>query len=149
MSNGLARRLGAPPNPTGKNTNSPQALGKQRKDRVGTEKCGRLCYGYGCCHPSSFEARFSSFRFDVRTPNVVASTVARYAWIHIALDGTILSSSVRRLELIATITRVTRILVLALLFACVADFSLDNARFDLVVITAALAILLSGGLQSP
>jgi hypothetical protein len=80
---------------------------------------------------------------------VVASTVARYAWIHIALDGTILSSSVRRLELIATITRVTRILVLALLFACVADFSLDNARFDLVVITAALAILLSGGLQSP
>jgi hypothetical protein len=35
------------------------------------------------------------------------------------------------------------------LFACVADFSLDNARFDLVVITAALAILLSGGLQRP
>src|SRR5580658_3337758 len=147
MSNGLARRLGAPPNPTAKNTNSPQALGKQCKDCVGTENRGRLCYG--CCRPSSFEARFSSFRFDVRTPNVVASTVARYAWIHIALDGTIISSSVRRLELIATITRVTRILVLALLFACVADFSLDNARFDLVVITAALAILLSGGLQRP
>jgi hypothetical protein len=39
--------------------------------------------------------------------------------------------------------------VLALLFAAVADFSLDRARFDLVVMTAALAIFLSGGLWSP
>ena len=51
--------------------------------------------------------------------------------------------------MITKITRVTRILVLALLFVSVVDFSLDSARFDLVVITAALAILLSGGLQSP
>jgi hypothetical protein len=47
------------------------------------------------------------------------------------------------------ITRVTRILVLALLFASAVDFSLDSARFDLVVVTAALAIFLSGGLRSP
>jgi hypothetical protein len=40
--------------------------------------------------------------------------------------------------------RVTRILVLALFFASVADFSLDSARFDLVLMTAALAIFLSG-----
>jgi hypothetical protein len=45
--------------------------------------------------------------------------------------------------------RITRILVLALFFASVADFSLDSARFDLVVMTAALAIFLSGGLRSP
>ena len=51
--------------------------------------------------------------------------------------------------MITTITRVIRILVAALFFVSVVDFSLDNARFDLVVITAALAILLSGGLQSP
>jgi hypothetical protein len=51
--------------------------------------------------------------------------------------------------LITTITRVTRILVLALLFVSVVDFSLDSARFDLVVMTAALAIFLSGGLQNP
>jgi hypothetical protein len=44
------------------------------------------------------------------------------------------------------VTRVMRILVLALFFASVADFSLDSARYDLVVMTAALAILLSGGL---
>jgi hypothetical protein len=39
--------------------------------------------------------------------------------------------------------------VLALLFVSVVDFSLDSARFDLVVMTAALAILFSGGLRSP
>ena len=54
-----------------------------------------------------------------------------------------------RLELIATITSVTRILLLALFFASVADYSLDSARFDLVVMTAALAIFLSGGLRKP
>ena len=48
-----------------------------------------------------------------------------------------------------TITRVTRILVLALLLASVVDFTLDSARFALVVMTAALAIFLSGGLRSP
>jgi hypothetical protein len=55
----------------------------------------------------------------------------------------------RRLELITMITRVARILVLALFFVSVVDFSLDSARFDLVVMTAALAIFLSGGLRSP
>jgi hypothetical protein len=54
-----------------------------------------------------------------------------------------------RLELITTITRVTRILVLAMLFGSVVDFSLDSARYDLVVMAAALAIFLSGGLRSP
>jgi hypothetical protein len=44
---------------------------------------------------------------------------------------------------------VTRILVLALFFVSVVDFSLDSARFDLVVMTAALAIFFSGGLRSP
>ena len=47
------------------------------------------------------------------------------------------------------ITRVTRVLVLALLFASLVDFSLDSALFDLVVMTGALAIFLSGGLRSP
>ncbi|MGA7929508.1 MAG: hypothetical protein WCA20_26335 [Candidatus Sulfotelmatobacter sp.] len=49
-------------------------------------------------------------------------------------------------------TRVMRILVLALFFVSIADFSLDSARYDLVVMTAALAILLSGlsgGLRKP
>ena len=55
----------------------------------------------------------------------------------------------RRLELITTITRVTRILVLALFFVSIVDFSLDSVQFDLVVMTAALAIFLSGGLRSP
>ena len=50
--------------------------------------------------------------------------------------------------MITTITRVTRIPVPALLFVSVVDFSLDSARFDLVVITAALAIFLSGGLRT-
>jgi hypothetical protein len=54
----------------------------------------------------------------------------------------------RRLELITTITRVTRILVLALFFVSIVDFSLDSVQFDLVVMTAALAIFLSGGLRS-
>jgi hypothetical protein len=40
-----------------------------------------------------------------------------------------------------------RILVLALFFASIADFSLDSVRCDLVVMTAAVAILLSGGLR--
>jgi hypothetical protein len=48
-----------------------------------------------------------------------------------------------------TITSVTRILLLAFFFVSVADYSLDNARFDLVVMTAALAIFLSGGLRKP
>jgi hypothetical protein len=55
----------------------------------------------------------------------------------------------RRLELIITATKITRILVLALLLASVVNSSLDSARFDLVVMTAALAIFLSGGLRSP
>jgi hypothetical protein len=42
-----------------------------------------------------------------------------------------------------------RILVLAVLFVTVVDFSLDSALFDLVVMAAAFAILLSGGLRSP
>jgi hypothetical protein len=48
------------------------------------------------------------------------------------------------------ITRVTRILVLALFFVSAVDFSLDSARFDLVIMTAALAIFVSGGgLRNP
>jgi hypothetical protein len=39
--------------------------------------------------------------------------------------------------------------MLALFFVSLADFSLDSARFDLVVMAAALAILLSSGLRSP
>lgn len=39
--------------------------------------------------------------------------------------------------------------MLALLLASVVDFSVDGARFALVVMTAALAIFLSGGLRSP
>ena len=54
----------------------------------------------------------------------------------------------RRLELITTIMRVTRIVVLALFFVSVVDFSLDSARFDLVVMIAALAIFFSGGVHS-
>ena len=37
----------------------------------------------------------------------------------------------------------------ALLLASVVNVSLDSARFDLVVMAAALAIFLSGGLRSP
>jgi hypothetical protein len=55
----------------------------------------------------------------------------------------------RRLELITTMTRLTRIPLLALLFLSVVDFSLDNARIDLLVMTAALAMLLWGGLRKP
>jgi hypothetical protein len=40
-----------------------------------------------------------------------------------------------------TITRLTRIPLLALFFVSVVDFTLDTARIDLVVMTAALAIL--------
>jgi len=47
-----------------------------------------------------------------------------------------------------TITTVTRILVLALFFVSVVDFCLDSAGFDLVVMTAALAIFFSGALLS-
>jgi hypothetical protein len=54
-----------------------------------------------------------------------------------------------RLELITTMTRVTRIPLLALFFLSVVDFSLDNARIDLLVMTAALAMLLWGGLRKP
>jgi hypothetical protein len=39
--------------------------------------------------------------------------------------------------------------VLALFFVSGVDFSLDSARFDLVVMTAALVIVISGGLRSP
>ena len=46
------------------------------------------------------------------------------------------------------ITRISRIFVLALFLVSVADFSLDSAGFDLVVMTAALAVLLSGGLRN-
>ena len=55
----------------------------------------------------------------------------------------------RRHELITTMTRVTRIPLLALFFLSVVDFSLDNARIDLLVMTAALAMLLWGGLRKP
>jgi hypothetical protein len=55
----------------------------------------------------------------------------------------------RRLELITTITRVTRIPLLALFILSVVDFSLDSARIDLLVMTAALAMLLWGGLRKP
>jgi hypothetical protein len=44
---------------------------------------------------------------------------------------------------------VTRIPLLALFFVAVVDFSLDSARIDLVVMTAALVILLWGGFRSP
>jgi hypothetical protein len=54
-----------------------------------------------------------------------------------------------RLELITTITRVTRILVLALFFVSVVDFGLDGVRFDLVAMIAGLAIFFLGGLRSP
>ena len=50
--------------------------------------------------------------------------------------------------MITTIMRVTRIVVLALFFVSVVDFSLDSARFDLVVMIAALAIFFSGGVHS-
>ena len=46
-------------------------------------------------------------------------------------------------------TRLTRIPLLALLFLSVVDFSLDNARIDLLVMTAALVMLLWGGLRKP
>jgi len=39
--------------------------------------------------------------------------------------------------------------VLALFFVSVVDFGLDSAGFDLVVMTAGLAIFFSGGLRSP
>jgi hypothetical protein len=39
--------------------------------------------------------------------------------------------------------------VLALFFVSLVDFGLHSARFDFVVVTAALAIFLSGGLRSP
>ena len=51
--------------------------------------------------------------------------------------------------MIAIITRVTRIPLLALFFVAAVDFSLDKARIDLVLMTAALAILLWGGVRSP
>ena len=51
--------------------------------------------------------------------------------------------------MMATTTTVVRILFLALFFVSVADFSLESAQFDLVVMTAALAIFFSGGLRSP
>ena len=54
----------------------------------------------------------------------------------------------RRVELIRTITRVTRIPLLALFFVAVVDFTLDSARIDLVLMTAALTILF-GGMRRP
>ena len=54
-----------------------------------------------------------------------------------------------RLKLIRAITKATRIPLLAVFFVSAMDFSLDSARFDLVVMTAALAIFFSGGLRSP
>jgi hypothetical protein len=50
----------------------------------------------------------------------------------------------RRVELITTITRLTRIPLLALFFVSVVDFTQDTARIDLVVMTAALTILFWG-----
>jgi hypothetical protein len=50
-----------------------------------------------------------------------------------------------RVELITTISRVTRIPLLAIFFVSVVDFTLDSARIDLVLMTAALAILFWGG----
>jgi hypothetical protein len=63
--------------------------------------------------------------------------------------GTTFSRAVPKKSLLATFTSATRIPLLALFFVSVVDFSLDSARFDLVVMTAALVILLWGGLRSP
>jgi hypothetical protein len=49
-----------------------------------------------------------------------------------------------RLELITTITRVTRIPLLALFFVSVMEFILENAGISLMLMAAALAILLLG-----
>jgi hypothetical protein len=65
------------------------------------------------------------------------------------VSATIEPSLNRRVELIRTITRVTRIPLLALFFVSVVDFSLDSARIDLVLMIAALAILFWGGLRRP
>lgn len=46
------------------------------------------------------------------------------------------------------ITKVTQIFEVGLFFASVLDLSLDTARFALVVMVAALAVLFSGGLRS-
>jgi hypothetical protein len=54
-----------------------------------------------------------------------------------------------RLELIRAITKATRIPLLAVFFVSAMDFSLDSARFDLVVMIAAVVILLWGGMRSP
>jgi len=50
---------------------------------------------------------------------------------------------------IRTISRVTRIPLLALFFVTVVDFALDSARIDLVLMSAALAILFWGGMRRP
>jgi hypothetical protein len=46
-------------------------------------------------------------------------------------------------------TTVTRIPLLALFYISVVEFTLDNARIDLVLMTATLAILLWGVLRQP
>jgi hypothetical protein len=50
-----------------------------------------------------------------------------------------------RLALITTMTRVTRIPLLALFFVSAMEFILERARIDLVLMTGALTILLWGG----
>jgi hypothetical protein len=54
----------------------------------------------------------------------------------------------RRPELITTIINLTPIFVVGLFFAFVVDFSVDSARFALVVMVAALVVFFSGGLRS-
>ena len=51
--------------------------------------------------------------------------------------------------MIRTMTRVKRILLLALFFVCAMEFILERARTDLVLMTGAVAILLWGGLMKP
>jgi hypothetical protein len=51
--------------------------------------------------------------------------------------------------MIAMITRVKRIPLLALFFVSVLDFALESARIDLVVMVGAVTILLWGGLRKP
>src|SRR5260370_41216989 len=54
-----------------------------------------------------------------------------------------------RLDLITTMTRVMRILLLALFFISVAEFALEHSRIDLELMTGAFTILLWGGLWKP
>lgn len=76
--------------------------------------------------------------------------------IHYGFDARWLGSifvpinpGVLHLVVALSVTRVTRIPLLALFFVSVVEFILENARIDLVLMTAALAILLWDRLRSP